>query len=145
MRGRLVRDYMTTDPVTLVETDALRAAVELVLVRRVRHAPVVSEDGSLVGIVTDRDVKRMLPSPLEAPDSEEYERLLDETPVARVMTREPVVIQGAMTVAQAVRLMLQRRIGGMPVLDDGRLVGIFTETDALRGYLELLEGPLAGA
>jgi acetoin utilization protein AcuB len=145
VRGRLVRDYMTTDPVTLLETDALRAAVELVLVRRVRHAPVVREDGSLVGIVTDRDVKRMLPSPLEAPDSEEYERLLDETPVVRVMTREPVAIQGAMTVAEAVRLMLQRRIGGMPVLADGRLVGIFTETDALRGYLELLEGPAAGA
>lgn len=145
MRGRLVCDYMTTDPVTLLETDALRAAVELVLVRRVRHAPVVSEDGTLVGIVTDRDVKRMLPSPLEAPETEEYERLLDETPVTRVMTREPVVIAQDATVAQAVRLMLQRRIGGMPVLADGRLIGIFTETDALRGYLEVLEGPSAGA
>jgi len=64
----------------------LRDAVELVMVRRVRHIPIVGANGELIGIITDRDVKRSLPSPLSAIASEEYEMILDGTPVSRVMT-----------------------------------------------------------
>jgi acetoin utilization protein AcuB len=141
-----VRDFMTRNPVTLGEKARLREAVELVMVRRIRHIPVLDGEGRLAGIVTDRDVKRSLPSPLSAIASEEYESILDETEVARVMTREPLTIEADAKVGEAVELLLNAKVGGLPVIESGRLVGIFTERDALRGYLRLLKrlGALPG-
>jgi CBS domain-containing protein len=141
-----VRDFMTRNPVTLRETARLRDAVELVMVRRIRHIPVLDGAGQLAGIVTDRDVKRSLPSPLSAIASEEYESILDETEVARVMTREPLTIEAEAKVGEAVELLLNAKVGGLPVIESGLLVGIFTERDALRGYLRLLKrlGALPG-
>jgi acetoin utilization protein AcuB len=139
MPGGYVRELMTHEPVTLKETAMLREAVELVMVRRIRHIPVLGEDGRLVGIVTDRDVKRSLPSPLSAIASEEYEMILDETPLTRVMTREPQTIDVGARVADAVDAMISAKVGGLPVVSEGRLVGIFTERDALKGYLALLK------
>jgi acetoin utilization protein AcuB len=135
-----VRDSMTRDPLTVRESEPLRQAVELVMVRRIRHIPVLSEDGRLVGIVTDRDIKRTLPSPLSSAAPEEYEAILETTPIGRVMTREPLTIEADSDVSVAVALLIDRKIGGLPVLEAGRLVGVFTQRDALRGYLKLLRG-----
>jgi len=133
-----VRDFMTKDPLTLKEDDLLRQAVEVVMVRRIRHIPVLDEKGSLVGIVTDRDVQGTLPSPLSAAAPEEYEALLETTPLARIMTRSVITVGADDLAAEAVETLLASRIDGLPVLENGRLVGIFTVRDALRGYLELL-------
>jgi acetoin utilization protein AcuB len=139
-----VRDYMTRDPLTLRDDDLLRQAVEIVMVRRIRHIPVLDRDGRLVGIVTDRDVQGTLPSPLSAAAPEEYEALLETTSLARIMTRDLITVAPDDLAAEAVETLLAGRIDGLPVLDDGRLVGIFTVRDALRAYLELLRrgGPL---
>ncbi len=67
------------------------------------------------------------------------ERLLDETPISRIMTRDPIVVTPTTPVAEAIRTMLSKKVGGLPVVEHGALVGIFTETDALRAYLELLD------
>ncbi len=133
-----VRDFMTKDPVTLRQDDLLREAVEIVMVRRIRHIPVLDEGGSLVGIVTDRDVQKTLPSPLSAAAPEEYEALLETTPLARIMTRNVITVGADDLAAEAVETLLADRIDGLPVLDEGRLVGIFTVRDALRAYLEIL-------
>jgi acetoin utilization protein AcuB len=139
MPDSYVRELMTREPVTLKEDARLRDAVELVMVRRVRHLPVLAEDGRLVGIVTDRDVKRSLPSPLSAIAAEEYEMILDDTPVTRIMTREPFPIDVGARVAEALDILISSKVGGLPVVSAGQLVGIFTERDALRGYLALLK------
>jgi acetoin utilization protein AcuB len=139
MPESLVRDYMTREPVTLGEKARLRDAVELVMVRRIRHIPIVGPEGQLVGIITDRDVKRSLPSQLSAIASEEYEIIMDGTPVSRVMTREPHTVATTTPVIEAVEKLLSAKVGGLPVVDGDKLVGIFTERDALRAYLGLLK------
>jgi acetoin utilization protein AcuB len=138
MHKKHVRDYMTRELVTLREDDELRKAVELVMVRRIRHIPVVSDEGKLVGILADRDIKRILPSPLTNPAAAEFEEVLDSTPLGRVMTREPVTVDSGVTVEEAVTTLVKSKVGGLPVVEDGVLVGMFTKRDALRGYLELL-------
>jgi len=138
-----VRDYMTKDPLTLRDDDLLRQAVELVMVRRIRHIPVLDSRGGLVGIVTDRDVQGTLPSPLSAAAPEEYEAILETTPVARIMTRSVITVGPDDLAAEAVETLLASRIDGLPVVDGGRLVGIFTVRDALRAYLHLLRGSRA--
>jgi len=139
MTHKLVRDKMATDLTTLRDDDTLRTAVEAVLVRKIRHLPVVDGAGALMGIFTDRDLKRALPSPLSGLTPDDYERLLDQTPIARLMTREPVTLSPGDSLAQAVELMVERKIGGIPVVEGGRLVGIVTQTDALRELLGLLD------
>jgi acetoin utilization protein AcuB len=143
MPGRTVADYMSRDVSALRETDTLRAAVELELKHHIRHVPVLDDAGTLVGILTDRDIKRALPTPLSHPSPEEYATILDETPVGRVMTREPYIVAPSTPVVDAVSKMIAQKIGGFPVLADGVLVGMFTQSDALRGYVELLKGPAA--
>jgi len=138
MRRPRVRECMTREPVTLHVDDRLREAVELVLVRRIRHIPVLDEHGTLAGIVTDRDIKRTLPSPLSSAAREEYEAILETTAVGHVMSKEPITIDADADVSEAVRILVESRVGGLPVLEGGALVGIFTERDALRAYLDLL-------
>jgi acetoin utilization protein AcuB len=133
-----VRDFMTRNPITLREDDLLRQAVEIVMVRRIRHIPVLDGGGRLVGIVTDRDVQGTLPSPLSAAAPEEQEALLETTPLARIMTREVLTAGPDDLAAEAVETLLASKIDGLPVLEDDRLVGIFTVRDALRAYLELV-------
>jgi acetoin utilization protein AcuB len=147
MPGSFVRDLMTREPITVKASAKLRDAVELVMVRRIRHIPVLDEGGKLVGIITDRDVKRSLPSPLSAIAAEEYEMILDDTDIGRIMTREPATIGVEARVSEALELLISAKVGGLPVVSDGRLVGIFTERDALRGYLALLQklGAAGGA
>jgi acetoin utilization protein AcuB len=139
-----VRDFMTKDPVTLREDDLLRQAVEIVRVRRIRHIPVLDESGAVVGIVTDRDVQGTLPSPLSAAAPEEYEALLETTPLSRIMTRNVITVGADDLAAEAVETLLADRIDGLPVLEEGRLVGIFTVRDALRAYLEILRRVMPG-
>ena len=135
-----VRDFMTKDPVTLRDDDLLRQAVEIAMVRRMRHIPVLDGKGLLVGIVTDRDVQKTLPSPLSAAAPEEYEALLETTPLARIMTRDVITVGADDLAAEAVETLLAEKIDGLPVLENGRVVGIFTVRDALRAYLGLLRG-----
>jgi len=139
-RHMRVRDFMTRDPVTLQDDDLLRQAVDIVIVRRIRHIPVLDRGGRLVGIVTDRDVQGTLPSPLSAAAPEEYEALLETTAIARIMTKDVITVGPDDLAAEAVETLLASRIDGLPVLESGRLVGIFTVRDALRAYLDLLRG-----
>ena len=135
-----VRSRMKTELVTLSPDDTLREAVRLEMQRKIRHIPVVDASGKLVGIVTDRDIKRALPSPLTGQLArEEYDSVLDETLVGKVMTRDPQTVSPETTLADAVQLMFEKKIGGLPVVENGKLVGIYTQTDALALCLELLQ------
>ena len=118
-----VSDFMTKDLVTLRESDDLALAESLLKLGGIRHLPVVRER-KLVGILTHRDVLRS--GQFGTPAA----RAL---PVADVMTRTPTSVRPATGLAQAARLMLERKYGCLPVCeDDGTLVGIVTEADFVR-------------
>jgi acetoin utilization protein AcuB len=135
----LVEDVMSRALVTIAPAETLRAAFDLLLKNRIRHLPVV--DGSaLVGIVTDRDVKRATPSVLSGIDRGEYDHVLETTKVGQVMTRDPVTVTPKTALKAAVEIFLTRRVGALPVVDDGRLVGILSDTDVMRVALDLLPG-----
>ena len=128
---------MSDSVVTVAPDDRLGEAVNLLRSKRIRQLPVI-EDGRLVGIITDRDIKRATPSVLSGVDREEYDRILDETKVMQFMTREPMTATPDTPVKAAVRIFITQKVGALPVIDDGRLVGIVTQIDALRAFYNTL-------
>lgn len=138
LRIVVISEIMTRELVTLSPEQSLREAVELLLAHRIRHLPVVEEGSRLVGIVTDRDVKRATPSLLSGVGREEYERVLEETRVAQFMTREPMVISPGTPVKTVVKILVDTKVGALPVVNAGHLVGIVTEIDLLRVLNDLL-------
>ena len=109
----------------------------LMLREHIRHLLVVGE-GRLEGIVTDRDIRLNLPSPATSLSVWELNHLLARLTVADVMTKSVIVIDPARDAREAARIMIDHKIGALPVLDGGRLVGIITETDLLRAFVESL-------
>ncbi len=132
-----VGDYMTKEPFTAAEDTNMKEAVELLRQHHIRHLPVV-QGPKLVGIVTDRDIRKASPSLLSGVDMGEYEEVLASTPISRIMTREPFTLTPDTEMSQAVQLMVDKKIGAVPVVNGEALVGIFTEIDALKVLLGVL-------
>ncbi len=128
---------MSRSVVTLTPEYTLREAIELLRSRGIRHLPVVG-GSKVVGIVTDRDVKRATPSLHSGVDRNQYERVLETTMVAQFMTRDPVTVTPKSTLRAAVTIFIERKVGALPVVEDGRLVGILTDIDILRVVHDLL-------
>lgn len=133
----LVSKRMTRDPFAVTPAASLSDALRLTREHRIRHLPVV-DDGALVGIVSDRDIRLAMPSPLTAEDAGRI-AFLESTPVSSIMTREVVTAGPYDAVEDAARLLSRHRIGALPVVDaHGRLLGILSETDVLHAFVELL-------
>jgi CBS domain-containing protein len=126
-----IKDWMTSAPLTVSPATPVAKAHDLMLHRRIRHLPVV-DDGRLVGIVTDRDIRTVLPSPATSFAVGEIRFLLDKLKVGEVMTRSVITVSPEERLSEAVRLMLDNKFGSVPVVDGGLLVGIVTELDLLR-------------
>lgn len=129
-----VRGLMSEGVTTIDYGMTCHDAVERMMRRRVRHLAVVDKRGGLCGVVTDRDLRHYLfdPKVLKQVGTVSVEALLKGVPVAHVMSAPAITIEADEAVESATRLMLDRKIGSLPVLDHGRLVGILTETDVLR-------------
>jgi acetoin utilization protein AcuB len=126
-----VFELMTPSPITVPPETSLAEARELMAKRRIRHLLVV-EDGLLVGIVTDRDIRSNQPSPATSLSVWEMNYLLDRLTIGTVMTRLVLTIGPDRETSEAARIMIDHKIGAMPVLDGTRVVGIITETDFVR-------------
>jgi len=133
----LVKNRMTADPVAVAPSDSLARALQLTREHRIRHLPVV-EGGELVGILSDRDIRLAMPSPLTVAD-EDRAAFLERTTVAEMMTRDVITAGPYDTVEDAARELCRHRIGSLPVVDaHGRLLGMVTETDILHAFAEVL-------
>lgn len=126
-----VRELMTPSPITVPLEMSLAEARELMVKRRIRHLLVV-KDGLLVGIVTDRDIRSNLPSPATSLSVWEMNYLLDRLTIGEVMTRMVLTIGPDREASEGARIMVDHKIGALPVLDGTRVVGIITETDFVR-------------
>lgn len=128
-----VSEWMTPAPITVTPSTAVPKVQGLMRHRRIRHLPVL-EDGRLVGIITDRDVRTVDPSPATSLGAGERHYLFERLTVRAVMTRPVLTVTPRDSLAEAVRLMLENRIGCLPVLEGQRLVGILTGVDVLRAF-----------
>jgi acetoin utilization protein AcuB len=144
-RAMSVRDRMTRKVATIRPEATLRAAAALMRDRKVRHLPVVDDMGRLVGIVTDRDLRQALFAPGVLAERTDLPAILDALTVGDVMIRGVVSVRAVTTIREAARVMHERRLGALPVVEGGRLVGILTETDVLRAFQELLGDAMPAA
>jgi CBS domain-containing protein len=135
--GGRVRDYMTADPETMDATQSLLEAVLLLRKTGFRHIPVL-EDGGLAGVLTERDLWRFSPSLLLPTSQQDYNRVFEDTPLGKVMTRNPQTISPDAPLPQAVALLIQTRVGCLLAVEAGRLVGIITVRDMLRALYDLI-------
>jgi CBS domain-containing protein len=126
-----VEDVMTREVVTLGPDDTLRDAVNVVQRNRIRHIPIV-EGRRLIGIVTDRDIKRATPSLHGGASQDDFNRTLDDLALSHVMTRDPLTVRPSADVKDAVALLIDRKYGALPVVDGDELVGIVSDIDLLR-------------
>jgi len=132
-----VGQWMTKDPVTVSPKETIVIARAIMRQRGIRRLPVV--DGErLVGIVTDRDLREAWASDANTLSAQELHYLLERIPVRDVMTAPAVTVTPETPLEIAVRTLQEKKIGGLPVLSAGQLVGILTETDVFRAFTQAL-------
>lgn len=135
-----VRLWMTEKPITIITTQSVATAKTVMEENGIRRLPVVDHEGQLKGIVSVKDVFNALPSIVDGSSAGSGSTFSEETTVAEIMTADPMSV-GLMTPLETVaKRMRQHKVGSMPVLDDGELIGIITESDIFRAFMEVLGG-----
>jgi len=129
----IVQDLMTRDPLTVSIDTPLLEARRMMTERRIRHL-LVTDGERLAGIVTDRDIRLNMPSPATSLSVWEINYLLARMTVESVMTRTVMTVAPDRDASAAARIMLDHKIGALPVIDTGAVVGIVTETDMVRAF-----------
>ena len=127
-----VRDVMSREVHTVKRNDELAIADELMKQKRVRHLPVLDEDGEVCAVVSQRDLFRGALLRALGYGSRAEELMLKQVAVKEAMSAEIQTTAPDTPVADAARVMIERKIGCLPVIENGRLVGIVTETDFVR-------------
>ena len=118
---------MVSDPITISAHASISDAIELMKINSIRHLPVVSEENSLEGFLTLADLKQgLIPS------------MLGDLNLRDLMIKEPIIVRPDDDVEVAAQLIYKHKIGGMPVVDNTKLVGIITATDILRTFIDMM-------
>lgn len=127
----IVQDHMTTKLITVKSDTSLWKAWELMQTHRIRHLPVVQQR-RLVGMITDRDLRQLMPSSLSPPEElDRFRAWGAQVKVSDVMSRKLFLVTPQTSTQEALRIMLERRVGCTPVLRGSTLVGILTTRDLL--------------
>ena len=127
-----VRQWMSNPAIVAPETMTLPETRRLMREQRIRRLPVVDADGQLVGIVTEGDINRVSDSHVtDVRDFNLYHRIAD-LPIHDVMTHDVVTVSPDTSIGEVAQRLLDHRIGGVPVIEQGRIVGVITESDLFR-------------
>ena len=136
----LVKDRMTCDPVVITTDTSLKEALEIVRSKPFRHLPVLDENGKLVGIVTEKSLVYASPTSTTALSVFEVDYILSRTKVGQIIQGSVISVGPDWPVEEAARVMVDRRIGCLPVVEDDKLIGIISDTDIFRVFVEGLGG-----
>ena len=127
-----VRQWMSRPAISAPMTMVLPEARQLLRQHRIRRLPVIDAEGRLIGIVTEGDINRVSESHVtDVRDYNLYHRVGD-LPIGDIMTRDPVTVTPDMPIIEVAQRLLDHRIGGVPVVEDERVVGVITESDLFR-------------
>ena len=139
MNFMLVRDKMTSAVVALTADVPFQEALKLMKQRSIRRIPIVAKNGTLIGIVSERDLLHAAPSPATSLNIWEMNYLLSKLKLGDLMTKSMVTVTPQTHLQEAAALMLKHKVGGLPVLNEDRTIaGIITETDIFRAFVEFL-------
>jgi CBS domain-containing protein len=133
---KTVRDIMTTEVTTLGRNDSLQLVKDIMTLGRVRHFPVL-DDNKVVGVVSQRDLYKASLGSVMKYGEKAQRAFLEGLAVKEVMSDPPITIAPHASVKEAARLMMEKKIGCLLVLEGSKLVGIVTETDMLKLVLEM--------
>ncbi len=134
----LVYERMSRHPMTVSPNTPVEQALKRMRDEKVRRFPVIDDDGKLVGIVSDKDLLYAAPSPATSLSIYELHYLYSRITVSQVMTREIITVEEDDPIEEAARVMVDNKIGGLPVMREGKLVGIITETDIFKTLMEMM-------
>jgi acetoin utilization protein AcuB len=133
----LVKNWMSKDVITVAADDSMQNAIYLLQENNIKMLPVV-EKGALVGIITDRDLKKSSPSDATTLDMHELLFLISKIKIRDLMKKPVHTVPPNFTIEEAAAILLEKRISGLPVVDeDGRLVGVITRSDIFRLIISL--------
>jgi len=132
----LVRERMSCTPVTVTADVPINEALRLMRDRQVRRLPVLDEDGNLIGIVSEKDLLYASPSPATSLSIYEMHYLLSQLRIQELMAKEVITVSPDTLLEEAARIMVDHKIGGLPVTEGRKLVGIITQTDIFEVLLE---------
>ncbi len=133
-----VRDRMSRNPITITPDTSLHDALRTMREEKIRRLPVLDRKGKLVGIVLERDLLYASPSPATSLSVYELNYLVAKITVGELMTRDVITVEDDCPIEEAARVMVDHHISGLPVMRGGVLVGMITESDLFRVFLELL-------
>ena len=135
-----VSDRMSTDLITVKPDLTIFEAKKLMAEKKIRHLPVVDEEGKLIGIVTDRDMRDAMPSTLlKKPDYENTLNKIGTHPIGDIMTKNPMTIYAYYTLQDTLLVIQKKKVGALPVIDEeGYLKGIMSTRDLLTAFVNVL-------
>ena len=140
----LVRERMTANPVVVHPETSFQDALQLLRERKIRRLPVVDKRGDLVGIVVEKDLLYASPSPVTSLNVYEAHYLLSKLAIQDVMTKRVITICDDCPLEEAARIMIDHKIGSLPIVQGKKVVGIITETDVFKVMVEALGGRTKG-
>lgn len=140
----LVRERMTKNPIIVHPDTPFEDALQLLREKKIRRLPVVDKQGSVVGIVVEKDLLYASPSPATSLSVFEVHYLLSKLQVKDVMTKRVIAVGEDCPLEEAARIMIDHKIGSLPIVRGKELVGIITETDIFRVMAEALGGRAKG-
>jgi len=129
---------MSRHPITVRHDVGIDEAIKMMRDEKVRRLPVINHQDELVGIVSEKDLLLASPSPATSLSIYEVHYLLSQMKVSEVMTEEVITVTEYTPLEEAACIMVDNKIGGLPVMRDGKMVGIITETDLFKMFIELL-------
>lgn len=136
----LVRDRMTPNPMTITTETSLKEALDLVRSKPFRHLPVLDPQGKPVGVVTEKSLIYAAPTPDTTLSVFEVDYILSHTSIGQIIQHRIITVEPDLPIEEAARMMIDQHIGCLPVIENDQLIGIISDTDIFRTFVEGLGG-----